>query len=178
MSNQSLRQRPGAAAPPAGTYAIDPERSTVSFTTRHFFSLARVRGSFGLHEGQIRIADPVEHSSATAVVPAASFSTGNDRRDANVRSPKLLGADTYPLIVFTSERLEHAGEDWVLHGSLSVRGRSAPVAVLLGDIAVDGPTLRASAAARIDRYAFGVSRQKGLIGRHLDLTLDVVASRS
>ena len=69
---------PAAAVqiPAAGIYQLDPAASTVTFSTRHMFGLAPVKGTFRLVSGQITIADPVTSSTVSAVIDAASFATG------------------------------------------------------------------------------------------------------
>lgn len=73
--------------PPAGTYEVDPARSSLTFTTRHMFGLGKVTGTFQLESGTVTVAEPVTRSTAQAVVEAGSFRTGTPRRDDHVRSP-------------------------------------------------------------------------------------------
>jgi len=58
--------RDQVVAPTAGSYRIDPVRSRIAFTTRHLFGLGAVHGTFELQDGVIRIAEPLEDSSALA----------------------------------------------------------------------------------------------------------------
>jgi len=170
--------QPAAIATPApGTYRIDAARSAITFTTRHLFGLGGVRGHFDLGDGEIRIADPLEESSARARISAASFRTGNPSRDGAVRSARLLDAGAHPDITFVSRRLGHDGGRWTLHGLLSVRGQAHPVELLIEQAQPAGPDLHVRASARIDRYGFGITRVKGLAARHLGFRLDIVAHR-
>lgn len=45
---------------PVGTHCIAPARSSVSFTTRHFFGLGRITGSLAVVDGEIHVADPLD----------------------------------------------------------------------------------------------------------------------
>ena len=81
---------PGGQLPPAGTYLIDPARSVVEVTTRHLFGLAGVKATFRLREGTLVIADPPVNSTASAVLDAGSFASGNSKRDQDVSSKKYL----------------------------------------------------------------------------------------
>jgi polyisoprenoid-binding protein YceI len=160
------------AIPATGEYRIDTERSTISFRTRHLFGLAPVRGTFRLRDGHIRVgADSVAH----AVVAADSFRTGSRARDTEVRSAHYLDTDRHPDIVFASTRLARTDDDWVLHGTLTVRGHTEPVPVRILSLATADDGVRLRAQARVDRYAFGITAGRGLAGRWLTLTLDVVA---
>lgn len=163
--------------PATGEYRFDAESSTVSFTTRHIFGLAAVRGTFRLREGHLRVADPVTESTATATISAASFDTGVSARDTTVRSAQYLDVENHPHITFASTGLVRDGDRWVLRGTLTVRGRGRPVDVLVEEATVDGPRLRLRASARIDRYAWGITAMRGLTGRWLAMVLELRANR-
>jgi polyisoprenoid-binding protein YceI len=164
--------------PASGDYRIDGQRCTVTFTTRHVFGLAPVRGTFRLRDGDVRVADPPADSSVRVTVSAGSFDTGTSARDVAVRSAQYLDTEHHPDITFTSTRLAQVGDRWVLHGSLTVRGRTNAVEVRIDEIHPSGTGLRLSASARVDRYGFGITAMKGFAGRYLALRLDVVASRA
>jgi polyisoprenoid-binding protein YceI len=138
--------------PPAGRYRIDADSSTVTFATRHLFGLAPVRGTFALRDGTVVVADPVAASTVRARVAASSFRSGNPARDAAVLSPKLLDAEAYPSLTFTSTSLEREGESWLLRGELEVRGVTVPVeaVVTAGPADNAGAVLRASARLSVD----------------------------
>ena len=175
--NGPATQPAAIVAPAPGTYRIDAARSAITFTTRHLFGLGAVRGRFDLRDGEIRIAGPLDESSARARISAASFRTGNPSRDGAVRSARLLDASAHPDITFISRRLEQADGRWVLHGLLSVCGKAHPVELLIEETQPAGPDLHARASAGIDRYDFGITKVKGLAARHLGFRLDIVAHR-
>jgi polyisoprenoid-binding protein YceI len=108
--------------PAVGTYQLDPAASTVKFATRHLLGLAAVKGTFRLISGQITIADPVTSSTASAVIDAASFATGNPRRDQDVKSARLLHVIDHPQITFRSTELVQDGAAWRLRGQITARG--------------------------------------------------------
>ncbi|MBK6010428.1 NAD(P)H:quinone oxidoreductase [Streptomyces sp. MBT53] len=162
--------------PPAGTYVIDPARSSVTFTTRHLFGLGRVSGTFQVESGRVTIAEPVTHSTARAVIEARSFRTGTSRRDNHVRSPAFLHAERYPEIRFESTRVARGEEGaWVVKGLLTVRGHQAPVELTVDSLSVDNGSLRISASTSVDRYRHGLTASKGLAARRLRLTLTTIA---
>jgi polyisoprenoid-binding protein YceI len=163
--------------PPAGTYRLDPDASSIGFATRHMFGLAGVTGSFRLISGEITIADPVTSSTASAAIDAASFHTGGAARDKDVKSANFLHVGEHPQITFTSSQLVQDGDRWVLHGQITARGNSAPAEVVITEARADGDGLLIKAAVRVDRYAHGLTKKKGLAGRHLDLNITARASR-
>lgn len=175
MATRNVEDTDAGIELPVGTYRIDPTRLTVSFRTRHLFGLGRVQGTFALRTGQIRVARPVEQSSATAVLAADSFTTGNSRRDDDVRSAKFLDAAAHPDITFTSDRLQHDEGTWTVSGTLCVHGIPRPLDLLVDRAHCSGGEMSLRAHARIDRYDFGVTGAKGMAARHLDLQLQVEA---
>ncbi|MEU4834894.1 YceI family protein [Streptosporangium sp. NPDC023615] len=158
-----------------GVYRIDPGATTVRFTTRAVFGLLPVRGSFAVDHGRILIAENIEESTVDAVIRAAGFESGNRQRDEHVRSSDYLGAAEYPEIVFRSQEVRRSAEGDGVRGALTVRGVTRPTVLALGPVTVDDRCLRARATTRIDRYAFGLTRAKGMTGRYLDITLDITA---
>jgi polyisoprenoid-binding protein YceI len=166
--------------PAAGRYRIDQERSTVKFATRHFFGALPVRGTFALRDGVINVADPVTGSAVWARISAPSFHTGNPIRDTTVLSKKLLDAETYPNLLFSSTTLVLEQEEWRLRGELEVRGVTQLTEVRIGAVSVDdaGATVCATARAVIDRHAFGVSAFRGMVAGRLTVDFDIVAHRA
>lgn len=163
--------------PQAGTYTIDPAQSAVRFRIRNFFGLVVVRGTFALTRGEIVVADPVDSSTVEAYISAASIDTANEKRDAHVRQAAFLDVDTHKEMHFRGERVEAGDEAHLLHGRLTVRGISKPSALTVDAVSGDGRRLVCHAVTTVDRYAFGVTKGKGSMGRHLTMDLDVVAER-
>lgn len=166
--------------PPSGRYRIDPEHSTVTFTTRHLFGLAPVRGTLDLREGTISIAEPVTDSDVRARAAAATFQSGNPARDASVLSRRLLDAGTYPVLTFTSSALVREQGQWLLRGELEVRGATRLVEARITAVSPDstGAAFRASASITVDRYDFGITAYRGLAARRLTAALSVLAVRA
>ena len=79
----------------AGTWAIDPVHSEVSFVVRHMM-VSKVRGRFDKFEGTfVTGADPLQ-SSVTAKVDLTSINTGQEQRDAHIRSADFFEVEKYP----------------------------------------------------------------------------------
>jgi polyisoprenoid-binding protein YceI len=68
-----------------GTWTIDPAHSTVGFVARHLM-ITKVRGRFTDFSGAIEIAPDPLQSSVQATVNLASITTGDEGRDAHLRS--------------------------------------------------------------------------------------------
>jgi polyisoprenoid-binding protein YceI len=170
----STASSPPPAPPAAGRYEIDASQSGVTFRTRHLFGLAPVRGSFKIRAGSIEVATPVTDSRVHIEIEAASFRTGNPMRDGAVRSPRLLDAAQYPVLVFSSGHVDGPA----LTGTLTVRDATLPVSLQVEQTVIAPESFTARGTARIDRAEFGVTGYRGLAGRYLDMTVEVRAVRT
>jgi polyisoprenoid-binding protein YceI len=85
----------------AGTWDIDPVHSDVSFAVRHMM-VSKVRGRFATFSGEIVTGDDVTDSSVAASIDPASVDTGNEQRDADLRSARFFDVQNYPLWAFCS----------------------------------------------------------------------------
>lgn len=162
-----------AAAPPTGSYEIDPGASRVTFTTRHVFGLLPVRGSFTLESGTVEVAEPLADSKVHAEIAADSFDTGNAQRDAIVRSAHYLDTDRYRSMTFTSERVE--GD--LLVGELTAHGVTEQVTLTVEPGETADGSFTAHARTRIDRTDFGVTAGRGMTGRYLEVSIAVACVR-
>jgi polyisoprenoid-binding protein YceI len=145
----------------AGTWAIDPVHSEVSFTVRHMM-VSKVRGRFDKFEGTIVTAEDPLASTVTAAVDLASISTGQEQRDAHIRSADFFEVETHPTMTFASTGIRPDGGDFLLDGDLTLKGVTKPVTFKLevngfGPDAFGGTRCGFSATTEIDRTDFGVS---------------------
>ena len=154
---------------PAGSWAIDPEASTVGFRVRHFH-FATVEGRFGEFSGELG------PWGAAGTVDVASIDTGNAIRDGRLRSPDLFDAARFPEIAFET-RGQLAPR---LAGRLTIRDVTNPVTLEVTQTP-EPDALRISARASISRRAFGLDwdalREAGrlVVGDRVELLLDLVA---
>ena len=167
-----------ATTPQPGHYDIDPDRSRVTFATRHLFGLGRVRGSFAIRGGTVDVADPIAASTVRAEIETASFRTKNRQRDHSVLSPRFLDPAGHPVMTFRSDRIEAGQHGHVLTGTLTVRGTTRPVTLIITRCEVSRGSFTARATARIDRTEFGITAARGLAARYLGLTLEIQCTRN
>ncbi len=163
--------------PATGTYRINAAHSTIGFSTKHMFGTGTVTGSFGISSGVITVADAVTDSTVTAAAAAQSFDSANPKRDAQVKSRGFLNADAHPQILFRSTDIVHPVDQWILRGEITVRGNTAPVELTVIESEADAAGLTLRATGRVDRYAHGITKMKGMAGRYLNLDIAVSASR-
>ena len=145
----------------AGTWAIDPVHSEVSFVVRHM-AVSKVRGRFTKFDVQIVTAEQPLDSTVTVTIDTASIDTGNEMRDDDLRSERFLDVANYPQVNFRSTSVTPDGDKYKVAGDLTIRGVTKPVTL---DVEVNGfgpdpyGGTRAgfSATTEINRTDFGVS---------------------
>lgn len=119
-----------ALAALTGEYTIDPAHSSIGFTVRHAM-VTNVRGSFGEHEGSLKLdgADPAG-SAASIDVRIASVDTGIADRDAHLVSGDFFDAEKFPLMTFRSTSAEQLGGDrYRVTGDLTIKDVSRPLSI-------------------------------------------------
>jgi polyisoprenoid-binding protein YceI len=165
----------GQVAVTPGRYLLDPDNCRVSFRTRHLFGLGAVNGELRVDAGVLDVREPIEASTAHIEVGVASFSTGNNRRDTDVRSRRFLDAEHHRHIVVDITSVERSDGRLTARGTLTVLGRPHPFEANLTAIASTGTRVTGTATSRVDRYAHGVKALRGMAGRHLDLEASIRA---
>jgi polyisoprenoid-binding protein YceI len=111
-----------------GDYTFDVAHTTFGFVARHAM-VTKVRGSFGEFEGSAHLdfAD-ASKSSVNVKITAASIDTGNENRDAHLRSNDFFAMDEYPEITFASTAIEALNdEQYRVTGDLTIRGTTKPI---------------------------------------------------
>jgi polyisoprenoid-binding protein YceI len=156
-----------------GTYAVDAARSTVRFTATHVFGLKPVDGTMAVRRGTVVVADEPRRSTISAELAADSFTTDDERRNRDVRGKRFLDAERHPTIGFRSTRVVHGSGGWQIIGVLSVRGGSTEVTLNLTETAPTVDGYRFTATTTVDRVAAGVRTGRLIIGRYLDITIDL-----
>ncbi|MFC7658000.1 YceI family protein [Pseudonocardia benzenivorans] len=103
-----------------GRHRIAPTRSTLAFRVREF-GMVTVTGTFAVLDGEAVVTDGV--ARVRVVADAGSFTTGNRRRDADVRGHRFLDAATFPELTWTGEL---ADGTTTAPGTLRVRDVETP----------------------------------------------------
>jgi polyisoprenoid-binding protein YceI len=170
-----------------GTWNVDPAHSTVGFVARHLM-ITKVRGRFTDFSGVIEVAGDPLQSTVRADVDLASVTTGDEGRDAHLRSADFFDTDGggSPTMSFVSTGLKEDDGDYVLFGDLTVNGvtRQVEFALEFDGVNTDpwGNTKAAfSAETEINRKDFGlewnVALETGgvLVGDKVKVQLDIQA---
>src|SRR5258708_29069295 len=129
---------------------------------------SEVRGNFGAFSGTIEVAEAPEESKVEGTVDAASINTGEENRDAHIRSADSLDAENYPTITFKGRGPVKKGDDkFTLTGDLTIRGVTKPFTLdgeYQGVIVHPqmGTRLGLSASGEINKDDFGVTYNAAL----------------
>jgi polyisoprenoid-binding protein YceI len=163
-------------------WSLDQTHSEIHFKVRHLL-VSNVTGHFKTFDATVETAgDDLTTAKVHFSADLSSISTNNEQRDAHLRSTDFFDADNHPRLTFESTRLEHTGgENYKLHGILTMRGNSRPVvfSVEHGGVVQDpwGNTRTGfSVTGKINRMEYGVSfgmvNETGgiLLGEEVSLT--------
>ncbi len=171
---ESSSTRP-ATIPAPGTFRLHPDRTTVRVDGKGMLGLIPVHGTMRLGSGEVTIADDPGRSSVRAVIDAASYSSGNSKRDKDVTSSNLLDAQAYPEITFSGEGARAQGGAWVVPGMVTAHGVSVPAELTIDDVRTEDGAIRFHAVATLDRTQFGVTKMKAMVARTVKVIIDAVA---
>jgi polyisoprenoid-binding protein YceI len=113
----------------AASWEVDKDHTQVSFEARHF--VTAVRGQFRDFDVNLTYDEQrPENSSVTAVIRVASVNTGNEKRDAHLRTDDWFDAARFPQITFRSTRVERVSPTELrAHGKLKIRDVERDVAL-------------------------------------------------
>lgn len=149
------------------SWELDGAHSEVGFAVKHMM-ISTVRGQFTSFTGTFSL-DPsdLEHASARGEIDAASITTGNEQRDAHLRSADFFDVENHPKITFETKRVERDGAKLRVTGDLTIRGVTNEV-TLSGS--VEGPAKDPWGSQRVgfelsgelDREAFGLKWNQAL----------------
>jgi polyisoprenoid-binding protein YceI len=155
----------------SGRYVLDPATSEVAITARGAFG-ARVHATIDLVDVQIDVAADPSASRAQATFDMSSFQSGNGRRDKDIRN-RFFCVDEHPTMTFTSSELRMGADGgWELAGRLEYRA-ACDVTLALSVLEADEGGFHARGTATVDRYACGVTKGRGLVGRWVDVMISV-----
>lgn len=144
---------------------IDASHSAIEFAARHMMittvkgRLADVKGTLTINER-----DPAQ-SIVTVEIDAKSIDTRSEQRDQHLRSGDFLDVEKFPIVSFTSRRIDGAtaqpGATFKVVGDLTIRGVTKEVTLDAsyegrGRDPWGGERVSFSADAKIDRRGFGL----------------------
>lgn len=168
----------------AGTWAIDPVHSSVSFVVRHLV-VSKVRGAFRDFSGAIVVAEDGT-PSVSAEIAIDSVDTGNEQRDAHLKAPDFFDAAQFPTATFVSTGVRTDGDAYVLDGDFTLKGVTLPIELALEFNGVNpgmghGEVAGFEATVVLNRKDFGIAFDAPLetggavVGDKVTITLEIEA---
>jgi len=175
--------------PTTETWSLDAAHTQVGFAVKHLM-IANVKGRFLDVGGSVRL-DPIRSNPDIDIsIGAASITTGDEKRDAHLRSADFLHADLHPEIQFRGRRIEGKVESkFALHGDLLIRGVTRPVTLyVINEGRVTDPwgneRVGFTATTTINRKDFGLAWNMALeaggvlVGDEVRITIETELVRS
>jgi polyisoprenoid-binding protein YceI len=150
--------------------------------------ISKVRGRFREFSGTLDIAPAPEQSTVEVVIQASSIDTGDEQRDAHLRSAEFLDVAHHPEIRFRSTSVRPDGAQAVITGDITIRGITRPVTMnveFCGTATDPWGNLRAGflGSMEINREDFDITWNQALeaggflVGKGVRVELDVEAVR-
>src|SRR5690349_1455832 len=103
-------------------WVIDPVHTRIRFDTKYLL-LTPVSGWFTQFEGSVvTTEDNFNDSRAQLTIYTNSVYTGNEERDAHLRSPDFFDAARHPVITWKSKAVTVRGDLIEATGTLSIKG--------------------------------------------------------
>lgn len=168
-------------------FDIDKAHSTVGFKVRHL-GLSNVTGTFSDYAARVEL-DPSDLStlSVAARIDVASVDTGNEDRDADLRSDNFFDVEQHPQLRFQSTGVtEVNGNTFKLAGDLTMHGVTKSITLdgeLIGVAAGSMGKQRVGIEARatVDRRDYGLTWNRlteaggVIVGHDVTIVLDIEA---
>lgn len=153
MSTQTVQQQI-----PAGTYAVDPVHSSVTFAIAHN-GVATFRSGFAAFEARLTGGDA---PALEGTVDVASVEIDEEQLKGHLLSPEFFDASRHPQLRFASSELSVAEDGTAtLRGELEIRGerREVKASGKFGRLGADlagNARVGLSVSAEVDRRDFGL----------------------
>jgi len=110
-------------------YGIDRSHSILTFTV-NFAGLTKVQGTFNRCRGSIFFDEKdITHSSVTVLIDVKSINTGIADRDQHLQSADFFDAEKHSWIRFQSQRVQKAGDGYLVAGPLTLHGVTREVVI-------------------------------------------------
>lgn len=107
---------------------IDPSHSEVQFKAKHLM-ITTVTGHFRTYNLEVET-ETDDFNTAKQVVFTAdidSLQTGNEQRDAHLKSDDFFNAEKYPQLKFVGRSYKGDGDTATLEGDLTIRETTKPI---------------------------------------------------
>jgi len=171
-----------AAAAADTTWTSDPARSKVSLVTSYVF-VSKLNMMLPIESGTV-VTDNDAWTRPVRIelhFESVALTTGNAKRDADLRSDKFFDTERYPAITYVSREItETKPGEFVVKGTLSMHG-------MTGELDLQGRAfdeqrendgkrhVHYEATGNFRRTDYGITYAKGIIGDNINLDVMIEA---
>lgn len=110
------------------TWKADPAHSEIQFKAKHLM-ITTVTGYFSEFDIEVET-DGDDFTTASKILFTAeidSINTNNAQRDTHLKSADFFDAEGHKQLKFEGKKYEKSGDDYKLHGDLTIRGTTKPI---------------------------------------------------
>jgi polyisoprenoid-binding protein YceI len=146
-------------------WKLDPVHSNLNFAVGHL-GVSEITGTVHLNKATISAPDSTSFTGATVTLEADmnTINTGNEKRDAHLRTPDFFDAAKFPTLTFQSSSfMKVSGDNYQINGNLTLHGITKPVtlSVILktaNNPVNDKPITGCRVSGKIKRSDFEISK--------------------
>jgi polyisoprenoid-binding protein YceI len=113
-------------------WMVDPAHSEIQFKVKHLM-ITTVTGYFTHFTLEVET-EGEDFTRASHILFTAdidSINTNNSQRDTHLKSADFFDAATHAQLTFVGRKFEKSGDDYRLHGDLTIRNITRPVTVMV-----------------------------------------------
>jgi polyisoprenoid-binding protein YceI len=168
------------------TWNLDPAHSVAEFKVKHMM-ISNVKGSFSGLSGVLHLDETdYTHSTVEATIAIASLKTGDDQRDAHLKSADFFDAEKFPTLTFKSTNIDSTGgPDYAVTGEITLHGVTKTITLAVEDVSEPSKDpwgnqrIGLSASTKINRKDFGLTWNAALetggvlVGEDVNISLDI-----
>lgn len=109
-------------------WVTDPAHSEVQFKVKHLM-ITTVTGYFKSFSAEVET-DTDDFTTASKIeftADVSSITTNQEQRDTHLKSADFFDAENFGQLTYVGKKYEKDGDDYLLHGDLTIRGVTKPV---------------------------------------------------
>ncbi len=111
-------------------WKIDPAHSEIQFKVKHLM-ISTVTGYFNTNNLWVETEEE-DFTKAAKIEFSAdvnSVNTANEQRDGHLKSADFFDTEKFKFITFKGTKAEKSGDDYLLHGDLTIKDVTRPVSL-------------------------------------------------
>lgn len=178
LAQGALPGAPVKARVTAGTYAVDPAHTQVTWQVNHM-GISMLEGQFGASAGSITI-DPAKPDATKVDVTfqVDQLSVTSARFAEHLKSKGFFDAATNPTARFVSTAVRATGDHATITGNLTIKGVTKPVTLQATFVGAGANPMNKKlnfgfrATGTVDRSDFGLGMAVPLVSDKVDLVIN------